>query len=161
MNTAIHMSDDSLLASRPGEDQVARNEAQASSARQYAEVGSESDPFLQPMWIDRIEQRISGAIDALQNPGYLLAGGLAACLALLFAFVAVVSGQVERGQLRDMEEAALRAELWRCSAMTGPAGDRCRQIARGEMPASPLANWESLPPVNGQVSGSLMPVSLR
>ncbi|MBP7566620.1 MAG: hypothetical protein KA795_11470 [Burkholderiaceae bacterium] len=152
MNTAIPMTDDSLLASRPGDDHVVRSEAPPSSY---------NDPFLRPMWIDRLEHRISSAIDGLQNPGYLLAGGLAACLVLLFAFVAVVSGQVERGQLRNMEEAALRAELWRCSAMTGPAGDRCRQIARGEVPASPLVTWDSPPPVNGQVSGEVLPVSLR
>lgn len=159
--TDIHRSDDAVMAACPGDSGACAPDATPARAASTLGDPSEDDLFRAPMWIDRIEQRISSGIDNLQHPGYLMVAGVAACVLLLSMFAIVVSGQVERGQLRSMEEAAVRAELWRCSALSGASADRCRQIARGETPASPLASWDSLPPVGGAVAGAVVPVSLR
>ncbi|RZJ03275.1 MAG: hypothetical protein EOP39_21775 [Rubrivivax sp.] len=118
------------------------------------------------MWIDRLEARLSNAIDNLQHPGYWLAGIAAIGVAFFLMFSFVVAGQVDRGQERGAREAALRSELWRCGSEANAAlADRCRQIARGELPASGLARWDDLPQPGGAVvmpaNGGIVPVSLN
>lgn len=116
------------------------------------------------MWIDRLEERLSRAIDNLQHPGYLLAAVAAVGVGFFLAFAVVVANQVDRGQARGEREAALRSELWRCGSEASVAlADRCRQIARGES-APGLARWDDLPPATGAVvmpgNGGIVPVSL-
>jgi len=117
------------------------------------------------MWIDRLDERVTRALDDLPHAGYVTAAVAAVGVALFLIFAMVVSSQVERGHQRGEREAALRSELWRCGAIADVMrADQCRQIARGETPASTLARWDELPPALPTAAATtatgIVPVSL-